>query len=71
MPSTPTLFVPRRADGFAEAVSSPRLMTESRQGSSRVPTVFQPPQFTFTGPNEGDDGASTSSVPTGTDAPGK
>ena len=25
VPSTPTLFVPRRNDGFAEAVSSPQL----------------------------------------------
>lgn len=24
VPSTPTLFVPRRADGFSEAVSSPQ-----------------------------------------------
>jgi len=27
VPSTPTLFTPRRSDGFAEAVSSPRVPT--------------------------------------------
>lgn len=30
VPSTPTLFVPRRSDGFGEAVSSPHVPTSGR-----------------------------------------
>lgn len=30
VPSTPTLYVPRRADGFSEAVSSPHLQVTAR-----------------------------------------
>lgn len=30
VPSTPTLFVPRRSDGFGEAVSSPLVPTSGR-----------------------------------------
>ena len=42
VPSTPTLFVPRRSDGFAEAVSSPHVPPQrfifSSHGDSTAPS---------------------------------
>lgn len=40
MPSTPTLFVPRRGDGFGEAVSSPQVpQGRFTFGDSSTPTT--------------------------------
>ncbi|KAK3607529.1 hypothetical protein CHS0354_025782 [Potamilus streckersoni] len=37
VPSTPTLFIPRRGDGFAEAVSSPHVMQRFTFGAGNEP----------------------------------
>ncbi|XP_049949748.1 nucleoprotein TPR isoform X1 [Schistocerca serialis cubense] len=51
VPSTPTLFVPRRSDGFSEAVSSPQVPQQQR--------------FTFSETHPPSTSASRPSMPTG------
>ncbi|KAG0724323.1 Nucleoprotein TPR [Chionoecetes opilio] len=43
VPSTPTLFVPRRGDGFSEAVSSPQVPSGGFVFGSN-PEISNPPQ---------------------------
>lgn len=40
VPSTPTLFIPRRVDGFGEAVSSPQVPIQSRFANAIVFLMF-------------------------------
>ena len=45
VPSTPTLFVPRRTDGFAEAVSSPQVPTGRFLFGSGAESLLQQPEL--------------------------
>ncbi|CAG9856760.1 unnamed protein product [Phyllotreta striolata] len=74
VPSTPTLYVPRRSDGFGEAVSSPHVPTSGRftfnesstgsnvAGSSGIENV--PEQTLVEPPGHSDDNSTGRSVPT-------
>ncbi|XP_056646603.1 nucleoprotein TPR isoform X2 [Diorhabda sublineata] len=70
VPSTPTLYVPRRSDGFGEAVSSPHVPTSGRftfndqtnaAGSNNVETV---PEQTLMESNNLEEDSTGRSVPT-------
>lgn len=47
VPSTPTLYVPRRADGFSEAVSSPQSHVRISRIIEMSFTLFDLPNLTF------------------------